>query len=368
MMNQELSKAISLLRFPLMVLLVFYHFDISSIGEVSGNTGVWQIDLPVFPESIVAFVSWIGGSLCVPMFFLISGILFFHNYDGSIQVYSSKIKKRIRSLLIPYLIWNSLYIVYLIYHHYSHAIPSESLNLSFLSVISQYWDRTLYPLVEIDGVTLVEGAPIYAHFWYIKELILLLLLSPAFYYMIKKCFYPSVITLLLLWLMITDTPNTYQLLLLGFGGMLFLMVGGGISVKGIVLQHVFSSSWWYLPFVIMSIIDMSFRDTVSSPYIHKVNILFGLIAIMKFAWKFVNSNIHINSALVGSSFMIYALHALFISLLITKWCDLVTPYTWYMQLVLWLVVVGSNVLLCVAFDIITKRFTPYLNRLLTGGR
>ena len=113
---------------------------------------------------------------------------------------------------------------------------------------------------------------------------------------------------------------------------------------------------------------MSFRDTVSSPYIHKVNILFGLIAIMKFAWKFVNSNIHINSALVGSSFMIYALHALFISLLITKWCDLVTPYTWYMQLVLWLVVVGSNVLLCVAFDIITKRFTPYLNRLLTGGR
>ena len=118
----------------------------------------------------------------------------------------------------------------------------------------------------------------------------------------------------------------------------------------------------------LSIIDIYLRGTVSSPYIHKVNIIFGLIAIMKVAWKLVNSNIHMSSSLAGSSFMIYALHALFISLLITKWCDLVTPYTWYMQFVLWLVVVGSNVLLCVAFDIIMKRFTPRLYKLLTGGR
>ena len=367
-MNQDLSKTISFLRFPLMVFLVFYHFDISSMDVISGTTGDYPVHLPAWADAIVAFVSWICGSLCVPMFFLMSGILFFHNNDGSFRVYSHKLKKRIRSLLIPYLIWNGLYIIYLIYRHYSHALPSESINLTLVSVVSQFWDRTISPLIETDGVSLVEGAPIYAHFWYIKELLLLFILSPILFFLIKKFFYPCMVVFGLLWLIITDVPNTYQFLLMGFGGILFLLVGGGISLKGIDLFRVFDSTYWYVPFVISSVADIYFKNTLASSYIHKTTIVFGLIALFKFVAFMVSKNFFINKTLTESSFMIYALHAFFISSLMIKWSDVIMPDTWYMQLLLWMSVIGTNVLLCVSFDYFSKRYTPKLNCILTGGR
>lgn len=338
------------------------------MGVVSGTTGDYPVHLPAWADAIVSFVSWICGSLCVPMFFMMSGILFFHNYDGTFRAYSNKLKKRIRSLLLPYLIWNGLYIIYLVYRHYCHAIPSERINLTFVSVVSQFWDRTISPLIETDGVSLVEGAPIYAHFWYIKELLLLLFLSPIIFFLIKKFFYSSMVVFGLLWLLITDVPNTYQFLLMGFGGILFLLVGGGISLKGIDLFRVFDSTCWYVPFMIFSVADIYFRNTMASPYIHKLDIVFGLIALFKFVALMVRRSFSVNNILTGSSFMIYALHAFFISSLMTKWSDIISPDTWYIQLLLWMTVVGSNVLLCVLFDYFSKRYIPRLNSVLTGGR
>ena len=43
----------------------------------------------------------------VPVFFIISGYLFFQNItEFKKEAYSSKVKSRIRTLFIPYLLWN----------------------------------------------------------------------------------------------------------------------------------------------------------------------------------------------------------------------------------------------------------------------
>lgn len=49
---------------------------------------------------------------CVPFFFMISGYLFFRTYNPSKA--KIKIVSRIKTLLIPYLIWNLLYMIFVI--------------------------------------------------------------------------------------------------------------------------------------------------------------------------------------------------------------------------------------------------------------
>ena len=43
--------------------------------------------------------------IAVPMFFVISGYLFFYKFKPSTEAFISKYKKRFKSLFIPYFIW-----------------------------------------------------------------------------------------------------------------------------------------------------------------------------------------------------------------------------------------------------------------------
>ena len=77
------------------------------------------------------FVFWVDKYLseltdiAVPMFFVISGYLFFQNYTP--QKLISKWKSRLFSVLIPYLIWNGLaYLFYVLLN----AIPFVSNNIN----------------------------------------------------------------------------------------------------------------------------------------------------------------------------------------------------------------------------------------------
>lgn len=101
--NSQLN-VISSIRLPLILLIVSCHV----VPEVTSGTFDWWI---------VKFIGHEVASIGVPLFFLISGILFFHNVDKkkSIanfcnEIYSGggKISRRIKSIFIPYMAWNLL--------------------------------------------------------------------------------------------------------------------------------------------------------------------------------------------------------------------------------------------------------------------
>lgn len=107
--GRELQSAvIDWLRMPLAVAVVFIH----SFG---GGT----IDLPALhaePLTPAAAYDWlrIAGShvvtgFAVPTFFMFSGFLFFYKVDHwGVSVYGNKLRKRARTLLVPYLLWLAL--------------------------------------------------------------------------------------------------------------------------------------------------------------------------------------------------------------------------------------------------------------------
>src|ERR671932_1197046 len=88
----ELSKKIKFLRLPLIIGIVAYHSPTMSVGYADA-----------FFQNFMAN-AW-GGS-CVHFFFILSGFLFFQNFNLSLNSYLEKLKSRFRTLLVPYLFWN----------------------------------------------------------------------------------------------------------------------------------------------------------------------------------------------------------------------------------------------------------------------
>ena len=108
-----------------------------------------------------------------PLFFSISGYLFFIGFGGKIANFKEKYKKRVKSLLIPYLLWNILFLfqVFLLNNFpltHSH-INSE---LDFL------YSRDCLRILFLD--------PYAFHLWFVRDLIFIVIFTPIIYYSIKK--------------------------------------------------------------------------------------------------------------------------------------------------------------------------------------
>ncbi len=103
------------------------------------------------------------GQIAVPGFFSMSGYLFFRNAGKNEQIsfFTAKWKKRIRSLIMPFLIWNFIY--YLIYIIAGRALLNASVAISSI-ILNQY-------------------NPV---FWYLRELIILTFLTPIIYLLTRK--------------------------------------------------------------------------------------------------------------------------------------------------------------------------------------
>lgn len=103
-MNRESSLRLDVLRFPLIVGVVYIH------AYVPGETARWRETS--FAETAMAWLSLAISQglarIAVPLLFLISGYLFFLNWNLDGKSFAQKLRSRTRSLLIPFLFWNLL--------------------------------------------------------------------------------------------------------------------------------------------------------------------------------------------------------------------------------------------------------------------
>lgn len=100
------SKVIDVLRFPMIVGVVLWH----SFFEGIMGLDIPDSGIPIY-HTTSFFISRILASVAVPLFFFISGYLFFFRTTFSVDVYKKKLKSRIKTLLIPYLFWNFVVLV-----------------------------------------------------------------------------------------------------------------------------------------------------------------------------------------------------------------------------------------------------------------
>lgn len=116
-------------------------------------------------ETVYSWIRW-----DVPFFLMLSGYLFFRDFTW--EKLPGKWSRRVKTLLIPYLLWNTLY--YLAYLTLS--------NLPFLGERLGFGHIYITPRGVLEAVFLYRYHPV---FWFMFQLILLTLLAPVFCFLLK---------------------------------------------------------------------------------------------------------------------------------------------------------------------------------------
>ena len=119
--------------------------------------------------------------LAVPLFFVISGYLFFLRCPNGVNSIWPKIRKRGKTLLMPYLLMNT---VALLFYIVLNLIIDR---VSALSNVVNF--RILQSMQEIGVGKALLGFywtdPVAFQLWFVRDLMVVVLFSPAIYYLLK---------------------------------------------------------------------------------------------------------------------------------------------------------------------------------------
>ena len=276
MTNDELlSKTISYLRFPLTIGVVFIHNRMATIN-IQGHE-INYGDLWPWISYVITFFSYVVSAVSVPMFFFISGFLFFYKVDFCKDVYRKKLKSRCDTLLVPYLIWNFLaFLILLTQMHprFSSLFPLlRDYRIDITEFLSYFWAKYL----PMDPVGDVE-VPLNPSLWFVRDLMLLVIASPLVYWVINKLKSLAILLLCIVWFFTLGK----QIGLYGMShqSVFFFPLGAYFSINRIdFVEFARKAKWSPYIYAICAIAD-TFSD--GQPYnywFHNSGILIGLIAL-----------------------------------------------------------------------------------------
>jgi len=181
------SETISALRFPLMVGIVFIHFNLLNGITVGGI--VYGGDPPLWLACIIKILSNELPAIGVPLFFMISAFFFFRS-GLTTNSYKSKLRKRAITLLVPYVLWNLIALLYGLVC----ALPA--LHSLFPVSQSPEWSlqRFLYCFWNIDKSVLGDGIdkevswinPVDQPLWYVRDLLIAMMVSPIIHWILER--------------------------------------------------------------------------------------------------------------------------------------------------------------------------------------
>lgn len=366
------SKAIRWLRFPLACLIVLLHSQILEPVYrpiVAGSGFAYALKI-VLSEGVCR--------IAVPAFFLISGYLFFVNLEQwDKDVWLGKMKRRVHTLLIPYLIWNLVGIAYTCISPYVGAITEDP--GSFLSIFQErgwlrlFWDSNRImeqwnpPTVNILGVTMHSGMPANTPLWFIRDLIVINLLSPAIYALVRYTRVYGLCALGILFLLNIGIPVE------GFSiiGIFFYSVGAYFAIfsKGIVesFKKVRYVSY-LLALALLCALLATFGRSGYAQYVLRVFQILGVISAFNIAARMVKDGNGRVSRLADSSFFLYASHIFIISA-ITFILSKVIPGTGQLLLaVKYLLAPAITIAICEGVYQIMKKVCPGILSFVCGNR
>ena len=172
--EKQYRNKITLMSFILAILVLIRH---------ACNYTVYNISNSLF-FYVQRFFTMLT-DIAVPTFFMLSGYLFFCNFNYSNLL--NKYKKRVVSILIPYLIWSFLSYLYFLL---LSSIPQIGKNLNSDNyVVFSFTDM-------ISSVLFGK----YNAFWFLQNLMVYIILAPIFFLILKNKhigYTPAIVTLII---------------------------------------------------------------------------------------------------------------------------------------------------------------------------
>lgn len=328
--EQKFRNKVNTLSAVLAVLVVFFHSN-AFLHETHDN----------FACRFQFFICNDLAQGAVPTFFALSGFLFYRNFDMSQLL--RKWKSRVHSLVIPYLFWNAVYTAY-------------------------FWLVTKTPFVSMeafpmDADHLIKGILFHEYngpFWYMLQLILLTVLCPLLYYIMKKKWtaIPFMACMYGLY-----AANITSLSILQTRAVIYYTLGvffamhypkkvletervPMVSIVSFVLAQVLIYSELPQPIVYITI-----RILLIVAYAGFAN-LFGKVALPR---------------VLQCSFPVYAMHDIFVETLNKVFSFFVSPASNWILLDFFCTT-AITIAICIGINELLQRITPRFHGIIFGGR
>jgi Acyltransferase family len=351
------SLRMKLLRFPLIVGVVLVHSSETSVSLSQGQVGVRQAGW--LGDFLINILSEGLGRSAVPLSLIFAGYLLAQGFDGSYSGYTQRLKSRVHTLLLPFLFWNLFALgVYAL----AQALPATA---GFMS--GRHTPVASFHLRDYAQALLaVGGAPIAYQFWFVKDLMLLVVLSPLLLRGLKLAPLPILATLSFLWFTGLWTSEV-----IAGRAALFFCVGLALGCHGADLfrldRHAKPITLLYAVLLTACALPV-FASW--QPYLRFLTIAVGVPAFLCWsAWMVKSLRLTASLArLSTASFFVFAGHEPFLTVARKLAYVIVKPTTSWAVMSLYLLVpllvIGTLVLLHRALSAQWPGFTGFI----TGGR
>lgn len=367
--NHQLSKdrlqseVFNYLRFPLIVGVVFIH-NFSSTVSV-GQLDIGDIlNIPIY-NCVSTLFSKVIALIAVPLFFLMSGYLFFYKVENfNSSIYLEKLRKRFKSLVIPFLFWNALF---LLIFYFLSQIP-------FAQRFFQGHEYTLeYIITSFWGRLNAEGTmtyPLAYQFWFIRDLIVCVCVSPILYFFVTHVKYVGIILLGIGWFIGLSIP---YIGIRGFSttAIFFFTLGAYCSINKINLITISRQLRFFgYAYIIFAILDLVTKICHFNPLYQKIGILSGIVFVFLLtAHLLENNKIRPVPLLTSASFFIFAIHDPWLLTQIRKLLYLIfRPESDLAFTLLYFLIVLLVIMIALAIYKLLRKITPSFTQLITGGR
>lgn len=228
---------ITIISFFCSLLVIWIHtYNLETYGIGSNSIGF---------SKVVFYIENTWGNLtqiAVPFFFFISGYLFYRTF--SLDSIKYKYISRLHSVLIPYLIWCTIYYFYFVVLTnlpvVGDLMNSEPKALSLIDWLESLWPKEYYTL------------------WFLKEIIIYIAICPLLFFLLKNKYIGAVITILLL------INAQFDLISVPLSGYCYYVSGAYISINFKNIEYIKKKSFTVISCIAMLlVIGFRFRVLIS---------------------------------------------------------------------------------------------------------
>ena len=338
----NISKVIRILRLYLIIMVVYIH----STPFRSGIFSNYDFIKDIISNNIC--------SIAVPLFFLFSGYLFFWGVEVfSVDVYIKKLKKRFRSLVLPYILW-SLAVIFLL--------------LILQTVLPGFFSAS-FPLVQEftikDWANALWIEPIQYQFWFIRDLIVCIILTPFIYLFIKYLKVLSVLLFAIMYLFSVKIPISG----LSIISLFFFMTGAFFSLKNIDFTRINYLKFFLILYCLLLAVSVVLKpNCIIDGLAHNICTLIGVVCALSLVERKSSMLDKLPIVFYDSEFFIYAFHA--IPILVTmRVLDKIGLLNNENQVILSFFIVPVVIIsISILLYYFLKKFFPKFTSIIVGGR
>lgn len=355
--DKDSSERLSILRFPLIVGVVFIHAYGTNVGLSSGVVGVETQNY--LSDFIRNLISQGIARTAVPLFFLLSGYFLFLGFSWSIENYKKKLDSRLKTLLVPFIFWN---VATLLLLALAQSIPVLQVYFSGKNALISTFGIYEY----VNAIIGLDRSPISYQFWFIRDLMLMVLIAPVIHLMLKRVPEMFLVGILLLWFF-----NYWLIYIPSVAAVAFFYAGAYFAYSNISLfvfdrfGNVILSSY-----LVVLLIDTFSKEYIFNNYIHNIGVLLGVASALYISKVIVRIK-SIKNALIwagGCSFFVFAVHEPLLTVLKKVIYKIVSPSSQEVVLFLYIAIPIIVIALSILLYLTMKKITPKILSTISGGR